>query len=106
MTTIKKYKYAISTIVLLTLITFVSCERETDELELATYPTTADIFIDGFSPGLDYNAWGDVTNFSLDNEVTYKGSASMRFAVPNEGDTGAFAGGNFFTILYLAGSQP
>ncbi|HMQ47813.1 MAG TPA: Ig-like domain-containing protein [Saprospiraceae bacterium] len=77
-----------------------SCERDVDELELATYPTTAEVFIDAFSAGLNYAAFGgsDVRAFDVDTEVKYSGTASMRIAVPDfEDPAGAYAGGVYFT---------
>jgi hypothetical protein len=76
----------------------VSCERNVDNLALATYPTTPEVFIDGFSAGLNYSAWGKVTNFSIDYVEKYNGTASMKFEVPNFGDpAGNAAGGVFIT---------
>jgi len=75
------------------------CERDFADLEPATFPTNGDVFIDGFTGGLDsYDAFGgsDVTAFNVDNEVTYQGNAAMRFAVPDEGaPLGSYAGGAF-----------
>ena len=81
------------------LIFVVSCsERNVDNLALATYPTTPEVFIDGFSAGLNFSAWGKVTNFSVDYVDKYDGTASMRFDVPNFGDpAGNAAGGVFIT---------
>ena len=76
-----------------------SCERETsDDVEFATFPKNAEVFIDGFSGGLDYFpfAGSKLNAFSVDNEVKYKGEASMRLDVPNFGDPeGAYAGAIF-----------
>jgi len=78
-----------------------SCEREVDNLKLASYSTNPDVFIDEFSGGLDYAAFGGSvpTAFDVDKIETYNNStASMRFDVPNEGDpAGSYAGGVFFT---------
>ncbi len=77
------------------------CEREIDGLEPASFPTNPDVFIDGFSPGLNYAAFGGSvpTAFDVDREVAYNNSAaSMRFEVPDVNDPrGAYAGGVFFT---------
>ncbi|MBC7525878.1 MAG: glycosyl hydrolase family 16 [Flavobacterium sp.] len=77
----------------------VSCERNlSEDAQVATYPKTAEVFIDGFSAGLSYGAFGNtlLTGFNVDNEVKYKGTASMRFDVPNAGDpAGAYVGGVF-----------
>lgn len=80
----------------------VSCERSLDELEPASFPTTAEVFIDEFTEGLNYGAFGGskVTAFDVDTEVKYKGAASMKFAVPDAGDPqGAYAGGAYFTSV-------
>lgn len=78
-----------------------SCEREVEGLEPASYPTTPEVFIDGFSAGLNYAAFGGSvpTAFDVDKDVTYNNSlASMRFEVPDVNDPrGAYAGGTFFT---------
>lgn len=82
---------------------FSSCTRELDELIPAAYPKDPKVFIDGFSPGLNYAAFGgsNPLAFQVDNEVTYNNSAaSMRFEVPNVDDPkGAYAGGCFFTTV-------
>jgi hypothetical protein len=78
----------------------VSCERKVDELALATYPTTPEVFIDGFSTGLYYAAYGTskVTAFSVDKDIKYTGTASMKFEVPDQGDPyGSYVGGVFGT---------
>ncbi|MEQ8217951.1 MAG: glycosyl hydrolase family 16 [Arenibacter sp.] len=76
-----------------------SCEREiSDDVEFVTAPKNAEIFIDGFSGGLDYFpfAGSKLNAFSVDAEVKYKGEASMRLDVPNFGDPeGAYAGAIF-----------
>lgn len=99
----KNIKHRISAFALLTslaLFTVVSCKRDLDDLEPATYPTTPEVFIDGFSEGLNYGAFGGskVTAFDVDTEEKYRGTASMKFAVPDAGDPqGAYAGGAYFT---------
>lgn len=95
----RKSNYSIIALIAILLIA-VSCERKLDGLELATYPTTPDVFIDGFSTGLYYAAYGTskVTAFSVDKEVKYSGTASMRFDVPDAGDPfGSYVGGVFGT---------
>lgn len=95
----RKSYYSIAAILTILLIA-TSCERKLDGLELATYPTTPEVFIDGFSSGLYYAAYGTskVTAFSVDNNVKYKGSSSMRFDVPDQGDPyGSYVGGVFGT---------
>lgn len=97
-----KNKYSFPIICLFSACTalFISCERDVDDLELATYPATAEVFLDAFSAGLNYAAFGgsDVRAFDVDTEVKYKGTASMRIAVPDfEDPAGAYAGGVYFT---------
>lgn len=101
----KNIKYSLSAfgvLVLLAMLTGISCKRDLSDLEPPTYPTTPEVFIDGFSAGLNYGAFGGskVTAFDVDTEVKYKGSASMKFSVPDAGDPkGAYAGGAYFTSV-------
>ena len=79
---------------------FTSCERDPDVLEPARYPDVPEVFIDGFSAGLNYAAFGGskVTAFDVDNDVKYKGTSSMKIEVPGlEDPKGAYAGGAYFT---------
>lgn len=83
-------------------LTIAGCKRDIEDLEPATYPTTAEVFIDGFSDGLAYAAFGGskVTAFDVDTDVKYEGTASMVFAVPDAGDpNGAYAGGAYYTTV-------
>jgi len=77
------------------------CERDISDLSPAKYPTNPEVFIDGFSAGLNYAAFGGSvpTAFDVDNDITWNNSkASMRFEVPNANDPrGAYAGGTYFT---------
>ena len=98
----KKNNYIYSKITLLLgliLTVTVGCERDpSDEVAFATYPKNGDVFIDGFSGGLNYYPFGgSVLNaFTVDTEVKYKGSASMRFDVPSVGNpNGSYAGAIF-----------
>jgi len=107
----------------LLLVLFMSCERVVDGLDSPSYSNNPEVFINGFSPGLDYAAFGGSvpTAFNVDTEVTYHAGskASMRFEVPDEGDPrGTYAGGAFFTsaprnlseydalTFWAKGSQP
>ena len=95
----RKSYYSITALIAMILIS-VSCERKLDGLELATYPTTPEVFIDGFSTGLYYAAYGTskVTAFDVDYSVKYKGTSSMKFAVPDTSDpNGSYVGGVFGT---------
>lgn len=92
-----KTLFRIGAIVLLG-VTF-GCEPSFDELEQASYPVDGNIFLDGFSGGLEYAAFGgsDVTAFQVVDEGAYKGTSVMRFSVPDfDSPTGAYAGGAFY----------
>ena len=102
----RKYTYLTNSFILgLFLVASVSCERElSDETEFATFPNTPEVFIDGFTGGLDYFPFGGskVDAFTVDTKESYKGASSMRFDVPNVGDAdGAYAG----AIFRLAGER-
>lgn len=92
----------------LVLITSVNCEREmSDDATLATYPKTAEIFTDApvgmgtnfyfpYGPGPDNPIGSKLNAWTVDDNVSYKGNASMRFDVPNGDDpNGNYAGGIF-----------
>jgi len=85
----------------LMLVLFGGCERSVSNLEEPDFSTNPNIFIDGFSTGLNFAAFaGSVpAAFQVDTEVTFGNSdASMRFEVPDVNDPrGAFAGGAYFT---------
>jgi hypothetical protein len=79
-----------------------SCQRDISELDPAEYPAYPNVFINSFSPGLNYAAFGGSvpTAFQVDTEVGRNNlsEASMRFEVPDVNDPrGAYAGGAFFT---------
>jgi hypothetical protein len=78
-----------------------SCERDVSDLPAVSLSKNPDVFIDGFSAGLTYAAFGGSvpTAFQVDKKETYNNSAaSMRFEVPDANDPrGAYAGGAFFT---------
>jgi hypothetical protein len=88
-------------IALFGIITFIlsNCERNlSDDVEFAKYSSNPQVFIDGFSGGLEYRPFdrSKLDAFTVDSEIKYLGSSSMRFDVPNEGDpSGAFAGAIF-----------
>ena len=84
----------------LALIFTTACEPDHEDAVPASLPNTPEVFIDGFSAGLDFRAFGDskVSAFQLDDEITYeKSDASMRFDIPSDGDPeGGYGGGIFF----------
>jgi len=86
---------------LLLMLVAAGCERSVDGLEDPEFSTSPNVFLDGFSGGLEYAAFAGSINtaFQVDDEVTYDNSSlAMRFEVPDVGDPrGAYAGGTFFT---------
>jgi len=77
-----------------------SCERTlSGDVVFATFPNNPEVFIDGFSGGLEYLpfAGSKLDAFTVDSEVRVgEFGASMRFDVPNVGDpSGTFAGAIF-----------
>ena len=99
----KKRNIFYQTITFFTIISalfFTSCERDPNILEPADYPVDPEVFIDGFSSGLNYAAFGGskVTAFDVVTDIKYKGTRSMRIEVPDfEDPLGAYAGGAYFT---------
>ncbi len=92
----------VKTILGLSMLLVASCQRDLNELEEATYPTNGDVFIDTFSSGLNYSAYGGSvpSAFDVDNTVKYAGTTSMKFEVPDYGDPdGSYAGGSFYTSM-------
>ncbi len=80
-------------------LTFTSCDwTPSAEATFASFPANGEIFIDGFSGGLEYLPFGGskLDAFTVDENEFYEGTASMRFDVPN-GDNvdGNFAGAIF-----------
>lgn len=78
----------------------VGCERSVDNLEEPGFPENPQVFIDGFSAGLEYYPYegSKADAFSVDSDNTHNNSSesSMRFDIPNVGDpSGAFAGAIF-----------
>jgi hypothetical protein len=78
---------------------FSTCKRDrSEDAVLATFPKNGDVYMDGFSAGLEYLPFGDsyFAAFSVDEETKYKGTSAMRFDVPNVNDpNGAYAGAIF-----------
>ena len=99
----KNKNYIYSKIILLSGLLFistVSCEREYEDAEFATFPDIGEVFDDApIAMGSDfYFPYGGSkpTAWSVDSEVSYMGSASMRIDVPNANDPeGNYAGAIF-----------
>lgn len=96
------YSNRILSACLLALLVVAGCERSVDGLEEPTLTQNPEVFIDGFSSGLDYLPFADSKQnaFSVDNQTTFDNStASMRFDVPNFGDPGGPYAGAIFKDL-------
>ncbi len=85
----------------------VNCsERDLTQIQQAANTNTlGDVFIDGFSSGMDWGPFSDgyakATVLNSDAEVKYSGKASLRIDVPNSNDpNGSYAGG----ILHVPGT--
>lgn len=103
----RKINYFKNTLLLgLVLITSVNCERDlSDEATVATFSKTAEIFLDApvgmgsdfyfpYGPDANNPIGSKFTAWSVDTNVSYRGSASMRIDVPNANDPeGNYAGG-------------
>ncbi|RZV56657.1 MAG: glycosyl hydrolase family 16, partial [Flavobacteriaceae bacterium] len=96
-----KSKYRLNLLLGLILVIGVSCERDlSEDVEFATNPATADIFTDapiGMGTNFYFPYGGSKpTAWSVDENESYLGSASMRFDVPNANDPeGNYAGAIF-----------
>ncbi|MFK8059811.1 MAG: glycosyl hydrolase family 16 [Polaribacter sp.] len=108
MKTIKYIYSKITLFLVLILLVTTGCERElSDDVVEATFSSTAEIFTDTpVGMGTDFyfpyigepsNPLGSkLTAWSIDTDISYQGSASMRFDVPNAADPeGNFAGALF-----------
>ncbi|MGH1363484.1 MAG: hypothetical protein ACRBF0_08005 [Calditrichia bacterium] len=101
MTAKSLFRLVFTTTVLI-LIGLSGCDRDINTLAPASYPTDAEIFIDGFGPAMEYQAFGGskVDAFDVDDSDTYDGDLSMRITVPSFGDpAGSFAGGAFISTV-------
>lgn len=98
----KKINYFKITFLLgLVFLTNVNCERDlSEDATLSTFSKMGEIFTDA-PVGLGSNFYfpyggSKATAWSVDNEVSYKGTSSMRFDVPNSNDPeGNYAGAIF-----------
>ena len=108
MKTIKFFNLKITLFLMMILMVVSSCTRDiSDDATLSTFSKTAEVFTDApigmgsnfyFPYGADAgNPIGSKLNaWTVDQLVSYKGTASMRFDVPDGDDlTGNYAGGIF-----------
>jgi len=74
------------------------CERDLDPLGPAPFPSDAGVFLDGFGPGVTYQAFlgSKVDALDIDKDEYFQGTASLKITVPGTTDpSGGFAGGAF-----------
>jgi hypothetical protein len=89
---------------LVTLIVFAGCQRSTDGLSEPTLSNNPEVYMDGFSAGLEYFPfdYSKLDAFQVDTDVTYNETkASMRIDVPNPEaleDEGRYAGATFVDL--------
>ncbi len=87
----------------LCLLGLAACSRDSGSTAPDDQPSDSEVFLDGFSDGMDFQAFGDskLDALNLDYNVHYAGSASIRIDVPNEGNAdGSYAGGAFVAPGY------
>jgi len=92
--------YKFLPIILILILSVVSCKRDVNTLEPASYPVNGEIYLDGFSGGLGYQAFTNskLDAFQIDKLDRFKGINSMIITVPSQGDpSGWFAGGAFIS---------
>lgn len=79
------------------ILALAGCEREISTDVLATSSKVAEVYVDGFAAGVDFQAWGKTTALSQDTETSYSGTTSLRVEVPTPDDAaGNWTGGVFF----------
>ncbi|MEA3285918.1 MAG: hypothetical protein U9Q77_00895 [Candidatus Marinimicrobia bacterium] len=93
-----KIKTLITLVVsLVVLLGLIGCERDTGVLSPAPPPTDAEVFMDGFGPGVQYYAFDNskLDALGIDNSEYYSGASSIKISVPGVGHS--YAGGVFTT---------
>lgn len=73
-------------------------ERDLDSLGPAPAPSSGDVFLDGFTGGVEYQAFGGskVDALDIDDTGGRAGSPSLKFTIPLPNDpAGSYAGGVF-----------
>ncbi len=88
---------------IIVLIIFNGCQPDDENLELATFPSIAEIFTDvpvnltdQFFVSFDPNSGANTNGFGTDNTTVFEGNTSIRIDVPTPNDPdGNFIGGIF-----------
>ncbi len=104
MKTLKNINLKTTAFILVLATAFLGCERNlSDDIVLATFPTTAEIFTDApvgltdqFFRSFDPAQGANTSGFGVDDKVAYAGTSSIRIDVPGSNDPdGNFIGGIF-----------
>ena len=85
---------------LMVLIGAASCERDIATLDPAPFPPEAEVFYDGFGPGVQFSAFGGskVDALAIEHDEVYRGTAALKFTIPAPTDpSGGYAGGVFYS---------
>jgi predicted small lipoprotein YifL len=88
--------------VIAALLALSACGRDEEGLEPAPVNTSPYVFTDNFAPNVDYQAFLDskYDALSMDTEVKYNGTTSLKVIVPGPDDpTGWYAGGAFVDAI-------
>ncbi len=75
-----------------------ACSRDLSLLKPAPFPSEPGIYLDGFAPGLSFQAFaGSKTDaVQIDATTRFRGANALRVTIPAPGDaSGAYAGGAF-----------
>ncbi|MGD2069555.1 MAG: hypothetical protein PVI57_12840, partial [Gemmatimonadota bacterium] len=79
-----------------------SCSRDLTDLELAPFPSEAEVLVDGFAEGVTFEAFAGSKTDAVDVDPVerFEGNSSLRVRVPAPGDpSGGYAGGAFTTAV-------
>lgn len=87
--------------VVLTTFVWTGCsERDNSTLPPVTAPSDAEVFVDDFAEGVDFQAFqgSNLNALGTDDNVKHQGTSSLKVFVPDQGDpNGEWAGGAFVT---------
>ncbi|MDE2783447.1 MAG: hypothetical protein OXK77_10865 [Gemmatimonadota bacterium] len=78
------------------------CERDLAVLDPAPFPPEAEVFYDGFGPGVRFSAFGGskVDALDIEHDEVYRGTAALKFTIPAPSDpSGGYAGGVFYSTV-------
>ena len=79
-----------------------ACERDLTVLDPAPFPPEAEVFYDGFGPGVQFSAFGGskVDALDIEHDEVYRGTAALKFTIPAPSDpSGGYAGGVFYSVV-------